>query len=394
MSENGHIDELMKSILDSGQEEVPARIWDGISAGLDRAARRRNVVVMFRRIGVAAVAAAAAIIAGFFLNTNDDKYFIPESQEDMIAVIEEVKTDGAIEVSMIADAGKVAKVIVDYYVPVNNETVAPQLEETSLQMEQTSSTVEQTLPRTESASPSRPVSEPIYDNSSEWAEEKEAPRRRIRTSIVFSGIAGTNNPQGNNAQGPMKSPAIGKQYTKTTVEHTGTEATYGIPLSFGLGTKIHFTERWSLGIGLNYSMLTSQFNGKYIKVNDDGTEDLPIIDKISNTQHYVGIPINVYYDIMRRDFVNFYAYAGGTVEKCIGNNYTVLTTPAIYHREQVNGVQLSANVGIGVEFMLGRHLGLYVDPSLRYYFSNGQPKSIRSVQPLMLGFEMGLRFNL
>jgi RNA polymerase sigma-70 factor (ECF subfamily) len=57
-------------------------------------------------------------------------------------------------------------------------------------------------------------------------------------------------------------------------------------------------------------------------------------------------------------------------------------------------VQLSANLGIGAEFKLGQHLGLYVDPSLRYYFDNGQPKSIRTSQPLMLGFEMGLRVNL
>ena len=57
-------------------------------------------------------------------------------------------------------------------------------------------------------------------------------------------------------------------------------------------------------------------------------------------------------------------------------------------------MQLSANAGIGVEFMLGRYVGLYLDPSLRYYFKSGQPKSIRTAQPLMLGFELGLRFNL
>ena len=189
-------------------------------------------------------------------------------------------------------------------------------------------------------------------------------------------------------------PATGKQYTKTTVEHGSSEATYGIPLSFGAGIKLRFTDRWSLGIGVNYSLLTSRFNGKYIKVNEDGTEDLPVIDKISNRQHYIGIPLNVYYDIMKSKTVNFYAYAGGTVEKCIGNNYQVLTTPVIHHTEQPKGVQLSVNAGIGAEFMLGRHLGLYIDPSLRYYFNNGQPKSIRTAQPLMLGFEMGLRFNL
>ena len=55
---------------------------------------------------------------------------------------------------------------------------------------------------------------------------------------------------------------------------------------------------------------------------------------------------------------------------------------------------MSAGIGIGVEFMLGKHTGLYIDPSLRYYFNNSQPKSIRTVQPLMLGFEMGMRFRL
>jgi hypothetical protein len=72
----------------------------------------------------------------------------------------------------------------------------------------------------------------------------------------------------------------------------------------------------------------------------------------------------------------------------------VQTTPVINHHEAVKGVQLSANVGIGVEFILGKHVGIYLDPSLRYYFTGSQPKSIRTVQPLMLGFEAGVRFNL
>jgi hypothetical protein len=57
-------------------------------------------------------------------------------------------------------------------------------------------------------------------------------------------------------------------------------------------------------------------------------------------------------------------------------------------------MQLSADLGMGVEFMLGRHLGIYLDPSIRYFFDNNQPKSIRTAQPLMFGFEMGLRAKL
>ena len=36
----------------------------------------------------------------------------------------------------------------------------------------------------------------------------------------------------------------------------------------------------------------------------------------------------------------------------------------------------------------------YVDPSLRWYIPGNQPKSIRTQQPLMMNFEVGLRFDL
>ena len=125
--------------------------------------------------------------------------------------------------------------------------------------------------------------------------------------------------------------------------------------------------------------------------NGQITENLK--SDIRNTQHYVGIPVNAYYNIVESKFVNFYAYAGGTIEKCVADEYRVLTKDVL-HKESVKGIQTSANLGIGVEFMLGKHLGIYIDPSARYYFNCNQPKSIRTAQPLMLGFEMGLRVNL
>jgi hypothetical protein len=140
-------------------------------------------------------------------------------------------------------------------------------------------------------------------------------------------------------------------------------------------------------------MLTRTFYGKYTQVNPDGTIASSTSSDIRNTQHYVGIPVNVYYSIISQDRVSLYAYGGGSAEKCISDDYNVLST-AISHREKVNGLQFSANAGIGVEFAIGKNLGVYIDPSLRYYFENGQPKSIRTVQPLMFGFEMGLRVNL
>ena len=56
-------DDLMRSILSQGEEDVPAHVWEGISSELDRIdgiSRRKTVMLWFRR-GAAAAAAAAAV---------------------------------------------------------------------------------------------------------------------------------------------------------------------------------------------------------------------------------------------------------------------------------------------------------------------------------------------
>lgn len=405
MFDDNHMDDLMKSILDSGQEDVPAHVWDGISEGLDRMERRRKVVLWVRRAGVAA--AAAAIALGIFINTDKEQTIVPASTDSqMIAVVEPeeeiVPADGNEDITIESFRNLTAyvkpetKAVESPVTAEGEDTVSP---DTIIETD-TSDNGRQSVTSTQN----QQAGTSTHDRQTETAktipadswvnDDKElGESKKIRTSLVISGVAGTNNPQSKEGLSPMRSPALGRQYTKTTVEQTSTETLYGIPLSLGAGVRLHFTEHWSLGMGLNYTLLTSKFNGKYIKVAD-GIEEAPVAGNVRNVQHYIGIPINAYYDIVSRDFINLYAYAGGTVEKCILNTYQIQTTTDIHHSEKVKGVQLSVNAGIGVEFRLGRYVGMYIDPSLRYYFNNGQPKSIRSSQPLMLGFEAGLRFNL
>ena len=67
--QNNDWDLQMRSILESGQEEVPAHVWDGISSELDAIARRRKTVVFFRRAAIG-LSAAAVLAFGLFLNHN------------------------------------------------------------------------------------------------------------------------------------------------------------------------------------------------------------------------------------------------------------------------------------------------------------------------------------
>lgn len=394
MFEHDDINEFdlqMRSILEGGQEKVPAQLWDGVSAGLDKAARSRKASLWLRYSGIA-VAAAAAVAIGFVFNRSAETDLVPVSgSEGLIAVVEETdKTmpeDGAESVEIIKVSAQ------SHLIAMADITGGMEIEDAiEIKPDKDTHATTDAKGAEKKAEPQPKVVDELKDDTI-WEDGDKPVRKKINTSLVISGIAGTNSPQNKGGLKPLRAPGMMKEPTKTTVEQIGDLTTYGIPVSVGLGVKINFTQRWALGVGVNYTLLTSNFNGKYTKV-ENGVTSLPISERVKNTQHYVGIPVNAYYNIVNRDFINFYAYAGGTVEKCVGNIYQILTTPVINHSETVSGVQLSANAGIGVEFLIGRHLGIYLDPSLRYYFGGNQPKSIRTAQPLMLGFEAGVRFNL
>jgi hypothetical protein len=226
----------------------------------------------------------------------------------------------------------------------------------------------------------------------DWDEEETIVNKR-RIALTFSGITGSNNPNDKAKAGAIRQPSLTKAPTRTGIAESSERNTFGIPVSFGVGVKISLDDKWSIGTGIDYTLLSRKFYGTYIKVNKNGEIGQSVYSDIRNNQHYVGIPVNVFYNILDNSHLNFYAYAGGALEKCFSDSYQLLNT-SIVHNEKVKGLQASVNAGLGVEFLAGRHLGFYVDPRIRYYFNNRQPKSIRTEQSLMAGVEMGLRIRL
>ena len=396
---NNEWDLQMRSILESGQEEVPAHIWDGVSSGLDALARRRKAVVFFRRAAIG-LSAAAALAFGLFLNHSSEDVNVgavaeiinPVDEAAVSVVDQEAGTEALTAMApepvikpkfrgILPSASKATTEVPS----TTDNTASPSAQDhtaRSSSQETDATAVEKTgTEKKESA------------DTDNWIEEdKEIKSRKNSASLVLSGVAGTNSAQNRTATAAIRRPTLSAAPAKTAVTQTEPGDIYSIPLSFGVGTKIDFNSKWSLGVGVNYTLLNRKFFGDYTRVEEDRIVE-SIKSDIRNTQHYIGIPINAYYNIVENRFVNFYAYAGGTVEKCVSDEYRVISKD-ILHKESVKGVQASANLGIGVEFMLGKHIGLYVDPSARYYLNCNQPKSIRTAQPLMLGFEMGLRVRL
>lgn len=395
-------DQTFRSILEEGMEPAPAHVWDRIEADLDRIARRRRAVLWFRRTAAGA-AAAAALAAGVFLNMNDGSDIVsPMSGEGMIAVVE--KDTAGEETVQIPDLMAMAEVQtsrtevqaekqIEKLAETQTEPQTEILAETQAEpqaMQQTEVQASETEKQVSVAEEQVSVAEEDFGYI--WPEET-ASKDRKGISFTVSGITGTNSAQNSARVNPMRRPGISAAPERTGIKETSTNTTYGIPVSAGIGIRIGVAPRWSIGTGVNYTLLSRKFYGTYTLLGDNGNILKDISSDIRGSQHYIGIPVNVYYDVISSKNINFYAYAGGTAEKCIADKYQVLNTD-ITHTEKIRGMQLSAGIGMGVEFLVGNFLGIYIDPSLRYYFDNNQPKSIRTAQPLMFGFEMGLRARL
>jgi hypothetical protein len=385
-----------RSILEGAEEEVPASVWEGVSAGLDKAARGKVVALWFKRAGIG-VAAAAAVAAMLLVQPGDGTMEIVPASDEMIAVVEpEPAVPENAEETVAPKTAYMAQATPAVSSAVKSEIVPseiPATEEIYTDQTVAEETEEPTIKATDSKSEVKEEWHYHLDLSALEGQLIDPVIKKRKVSFVVSGLTGTNAAQNEAGKNIFKRPDPSPGPAVTGVRQTSTNSTYDIPLSFGAGVRVGISPRWSIGAGMNYSMLSRKFYGTYTKVNEAGVIENSTSTDIRNTQHYIGIPVNAYYDILDSRKVNFYAYAGGTVEKCISDRYDILGT-SIVHKEKADGMQWSANLGVGVSFKLGKHLGLYIDPSLRYYFDCDQPHNIRAAQPLMLGFEVGLKAYL
>lgn len=425
--EENKFDLQIRSMLEDAEEKVPDRVWEAISSRLDKAdaaQRRRKVLPWLRYTGLVSAAAAIALGIFFSVNTADratsplqkssqavesaiaDNITSPADeeitgQETLTTDIPQQESAPAQKPSSIAD-----DIMVSSAAEITPDKDGDAAAEQPAEPEGEPAIPQDTQDENRAGSISRQIEEAaakdaLAQNEEPWdetdfMEEEQSPKKRISTSLTISGNAAGNSASGNTRSGgrPIMSVMRPDRNSQNAIDEDKNSCTYGIPLSFGLGTKIIFTDRWSLGIGINYSLLNRTFSGTYTKYNAKGDPEPVHYSKIRNSQSYIGIPVNVYFSIVRNRTVDFYAYAGGTAEKCVFNGYRMGNTEATY-KEKVAGFQFSANAGIGVEFIIADMLGIYVDPSVRYYFPDSrQPKSIRTVQPLSLGFEVGFRVRL
>ena len=249
-----------------------------------------------------------------------------------------------------------------------------------------------------------------------WDEYlKETPSEKARASrscgfaagIVAGGAVGGNtfgskptamvmgaNPL---AAGVTKTDWIDKDSKASAIVYNQPEVqeeySHKIPVKVGLTARYNITGRLGVETGLTYSILSSS-----VKIGNSETGKNWSTG--SQTLHYLGIPLNISFNILNSRYLNIYVTGGGMMEKSIsGSIKTDEYVDGKFDRTLTTnispkGLQWSVNAAAGVQANILPQLGFFVEPGVSHHFKNGsRVRSIYTDKPTDFSLGFGLRYS-
>ncbi|MBR0286100.1 MAG: PorT family protein [Bacteroidales bacterium] len=390
----------VRNLLLDAEEPVSPKVWEGVAAGLDR--KRRVIPVRFW--GYATALAAAAAVALFVLLKPAAPVVEPEHSNPSIFMSEASgETVPETEVSSTpVEEAPVAVVPSPRRKPLlaaqsatqqpaaqENPYTAPEAapEEAPVVAQQPAAPAAPAAPQKEAASARKNDDQALLN---QLAFEENTPKK-ASSGVSFSAFSNVQTSQRSGIHGNFRRYGAPSLNAGVGIYNESPEVSFALPFSVGVGVQFNFTPRWAIGTGIRYTNLGRTFVGDY---KGEGFY-LPQTD-IDNHQHWLGVPVNVYYSFVNSSRWRVHAFAGGAAEWLVDNGFLVHNSPTDIHYHQVGTrPQFSGALGVGVEFKITPFLGIYLDPSFRYFFATDkQPRSLRTVQPLRFDVEAGLRFSI
>lgn len=430
----------------AGYEERPSdELWAALSekAGLQES-RRKAIPVWFWGLS-----AAAALMAGIFVVTKVNNksvnalggitadVTVSEPVDAEVSEPMEMKSAEAMSLADVAvgrkqKAAKVAikqmvkarkakSALIAEAVPVESRVGAGVVED-SAESADTSVLENQDVDTVPVESSASAVTEDVTSVNAEehaamsWDEYlKETPSEKARArrsggfsaGIVAGGAVGGNTSgskptamvMGANplAAGVTKTDWIDKDSKASAIVYNQPEVqeeySHKIPVKVGLTARYNITGRIGVETGLTYSVLSSS-----VKIGNSETGKNWSTG--SQTLHYLGIPLNISFNILNSRYVNIYVTGGGMMEKSIsGSIKTDEYVDGKFDRTLTTnispkGLQWSVNAAAGIQANILPQLGFFVEPGVSHHFKNGsRVRSIYTDKPTDFSLGFGLRYS-
>ncbi|UMQ40455.1 PorT family protein [Chryseobacterium sp. Y16C] len=160
------------------------------------------------------------------------------------------------------------------------------------------------------------------------------------------------------------------------------------PVTFGASVSKRIGRKWSVGTGINYTKLSAELT------SGSGSNFISSEQNI----HYVGIPVQVNYNVIQKGAFTGYITGGGVIEKAISGDiktkYIVDGEVKEVTKEEIGEkpVQVSVNTAAGLQLKVIKNIGIYAEPGVSYHFKDDSSlQTIYKEKPLNFNIKFGIR---
>lgn len=427
-------------LQESRRKVIPVWFW-----GLSAAAALMAGIFVVTKVNDKSVNALGGITADVAVSEPVDAAVsepidaaVPESVEmTLVEELVEMKSEEAMSLADMAvgrkqkaakvgikqevKARKAKSALIAEAVPVESRVGAGVVED-SAESAETSVPENQDVDTVPVESSASPVNEDVTSVNAEeheamsWDEYlKETPSEKARArrsggfsaGIVAGGAVGGNTSgskptamvMGANplAAGVTKTDWIDKDSKASAIVYNQPEVqeeySHKIPVKVGLTVRYNITGRLGVETGLTYSILSSSVKTGNSETGNNWSTG-------SQTLHYLGIPLNISFDILNSRYVNIYITGGGMMEKSIsGSIKTDEYVDGKFERTLTTnispkGLQWSVNAAAGVQANILPQLGFFVEPGVSHHFKDkSRVRSIYTDKPTDFSLGFGLRYS-
>ncbi len=384
MKENWTTD--MKQKLEGHKMAPPAGLWEGISSEMGLQKEPVSKTVAIRRWHWVVAALVLALVGFFAL------YQFPqdESFPQVAQTLQEqeppiMKTESIDNQSLsLADIPYQTQTKVSPKTPVKEsqpspvETVPEVTEDTTPQVSEEAAPqqVSEETPQQSSVVTNRQThSEGHHYTSHHQTKQLSASTSDSQWSVGLNASGGllASSGQSNKGQIGYSSDYTGYNSEKydpfmPSSSTYDTEAKHRLPLSLGLSVQYQLSPRLAFLTGVNYTYLYSEFS-------------ISLYPNIHNEQklHYLGVPVGLSWLFWKANGFSFYLSGSAMLQKCLNEKPW----------------QWSVNASAGAEYAITPLLGIFLQPSLGYYFHDGTSfEHYYKEHPLAPSIEFGLRLHL
>lgn len=160
------------------------------------------------------------------------------------------------------------------------------------------------------------------------------------------------------------------------------------PVTFGASVSKRIGKKWSVGTGVNYTKLSAELT------SGSGANFISSEQNI----HYVGVPVQINYNVIQKGAFTGYITGGGLIEKAVSGDiktkYIVDGIVKEESKEEIGEkpVQVSVNTAAGLQLKVIKNIGIYAEPGVSYHFKdNSSLQTIYKEKPLNFNVKFGIR---